>query len=131
MLHVTLMDGSGGCGSFWGMQSFANMLRKRTEELGLSYAEAARRAGLSERRFGNYLAGIREPDLATFCRIAEALSVTPNDLLDFPTGEVVGRRADRERLHAAVEALPEDALELILIQLNAVAAEGRKSSADD
>lgn len=126
LLYVTLMDGLGGCGSFWSMQSFANMLRKRTEELGLSYADAARLSGLSERRFGNYLAGIREPDLGTLCRIAEALSVTPNDLLEFAPIAAKGDSPARWQLHAAVDALPEQALDLVLVQLNAIVAEGRK-----
>ena len=34
-------------------------------ELGLSDAEVARRAGLSERRYGYYATGEREPNLAT------------------------------------------------------------------
>lgn len=114
------------------MQSFANMLRKRTEELGLSYAEAARRAGLSERRFGNYLAGIREPDLATLCRIAEALAATPNELLDVhPTAADGKRNPSRERLHAVIDALPQHALDLVQIQLDAiVAADARRAKSE-
>ena len=34
-------------------------------QLGLSDAEVARRAGLSERRYGYYATGEREPNLAT------------------------------------------------------------------
>lgn len=41
----------------------------------------ARRAGLLERRYGNYVAGVREPDLATFVRITEVLETTPDALL--------------------------------------------------
>lgn len=125
------MDGADCGGSFLGMQSFANMLRKRTDELGLSYAEAARRAGLSERRFGNYLAGIREPDLATLCRIADALGASPNDLLDFRSDGESMENAARQRLHAAVEALPDDALDLVLIQLDAIVVDGRKRASSE
>ena len=63
------------------MQVFSNRLRLEAKALGLPDAEVARRAGLSERRYGNYVAGIREPDLATLVKIAAALSTTPNRLL--------------------------------------------------
>ena len=41
-------------------------IRERARELGLSDAEVARRAGLSERRYGYYATGEREPNLATY-----------------------------------------------------------------
>lgn len=50
-------------------------------DLGLSDAEVARRAGLSARRYGNYVQGLREPDLATLVRISRALQTTPDALL--------------------------------------------------
>lgn len=65
------------------MGPFATNLRTRAEELGLSNAEVARRAGLSERRYGNYVSGRREPDLATLVRIAQVLDSTPDQLLSF------------------------------------------------
>jgi transcriptional regulator with XRE-family HTH domain len=63
------------------METLSRNLRRRAKELGLSDAEVARRAGLSERRYGHYVAGTREPDFATFLRICEVLAVTPNELL--------------------------------------------------
>jgi transcriptional regulator with XRE-family HTH domain len=63
------------------MQVFAQRIRERARELGLSDAEVARRAGLSERRYGYYATGEREPNLATLVRICEVLAATPNDLL--------------------------------------------------
>jgi transcriptional regulator with XRE-family HTH domain len=63
------------------MQVFAQRIRERARELGLSDAEVARRAGLSERRYGYYATGEREPNLTTLIRICEVLAVTPNDLL--------------------------------------------------
>lgn len=56
------------------MQPFGNNLRRRTKELGLTDAEVARRMGVSERRYGFYVTGDREPDLATLLRIADILS---------------------------------------------------------
>ena len=64
------------------MDLFASRPRERAAELGIAHAEAARRAGLSERRCSRYVSRIREPDLAALVRIAEALSATP----DLPLG---------------------------------------------
>ena len=63
------------------MQAFAQRIRERARELGLSDAEVARRAGLSERRYGYYATGEREPNLATLVRICEVLAATPDDSL--------------------------------------------------
>jgi transcriptional regulator with XRE-family HTH domain len=64
------------------MDLFAKRLRERARRLELSDAEVARRAGLSERRYGHYVRGVREPDFATFMRICRVLEVSPNDLLE-------------------------------------------------
>ena len=80
------------------MEQFSISIRKRAKELGLSNAEVARRAGLTERRYGNYVTGRREPDLATFLRIAEALGSTPDQLL--VPNDVAAVAASREQLLA-------------------------------
>ena len=49
--------------------------------MGLSNAKAARRVGLSERRYAHYVSGSNEPDLARPVRISDLLRTTPNDLL--------------------------------------------------
>jgi hypothetical protein len=46
----------------------------------------ARRPGLSEPRYGYYVTGEREANLATLVRICEVLAATPNDLL-LPEGK--------------------------------------------
>jgi transcriptional regulator with XRE-family HTH domain len=63
------------------MSVFATRLRQRARQLHLPDAEIAHRAGLSERRYGHYVRGLREPDFATFLRICTALGLTPNELL--------------------------------------------------
>jgi transcriptional regulator with XRE-family HTH domain len=63
------------------MELFANRIRERARELGLSDAEVARRAGLSERRYGYYATGEREPSLPTLVRICGVLAATPNEVL--------------------------------------------------
>lgn len=103
------------------MEPFATNLRKRAEALGISNAEAARRAGLSERRYGNYVSGRREPDLATLVRIASVLATTPNDLLAEPTKARPTTQLIRERIIAASTALGEDDLERLAVMVEALA----------
>jgi transcriptional regulator with XRE-family HTH domain len=64
------------------MKIFGERLKKQALHLGLSNAEAARRAGLAERRFNNYCNDEREPDLATLVRMAKALETTPDLLFE-------------------------------------------------
>lgn len=85
------------------MELFANNLRQRAEQLGLAHAEVARRAGLSERRYGNYVSGRREPDLATLVRIAQVLETTPNNLLGVAGGSE--RDALGDKINSAASAL--------------------------
>lgn len=99
-------------------------LRKYSGELGLSDAEAARRVGLSERRYSHYVSDDREPDLATLVRIAKALAVTPNELLGWSTEKGPFDKPLHRRLLHAADALTEAELEMIVIQVEALA--GRK-----
>jgi hypothetical protein len=41
----------------------------------------SRRAGFSERRFGNYATGVREPDLTRLLKIVSVLGTTANELV--------------------------------------------------
>lgn len=106
------------------MELFASNLRKRAEQLGISHAEVARRAGLSETRYGNYVSGRREPDLATLVRIASVLATTPNDLLSDHVDRTQQSQAlrIRARIVAASAALRDDDLERVAIMLEALAA---------
>jgi transcriptional regulator with XRE-family HTH domain len=63
------------------MKVFGERLKQQAQNLGISNAEAARRAGLAERRFNNYCNDEREPDLKTLVRIAQALETTLDHLL--------------------------------------------------
>lgn len=103
------------------MELFASNLRKRAEELGLPHAEVARRAGLSETRYGNYVSGRREPDLATLVRIANVLGKTPNDLLTNDISAATPDELVRQRTLAALLALRTDDLERIAIMVEALA----------
>lgn len=106
------------------MEEFAKRLRERARELGFSDAEVARRAGLSERRYGYYATGEREPNLATLVRVCEVLAVTPNDML-LPKGEapkLSGRDRLISRITAATNTLSTTDLELAACQLECLLA---------
>lgn len=105
------------------MEIFATKLRERAAQLGISNAEVARRAGLSERRYGHYVSGVREPDLRTLVTIAATLGTTPDVLLgvDDPR-PVSARHSLQDRITAALAALSEADLDRIAIQIEALAA---------
>jgi transcriptional regulator with XRE-family HTH domain len=105
------------------MDVLAKNLRGRAKELGLTQAEAARRSRVGERRYGNYVTGIRNPDLETLVRIARALQTTPNELLGV-AGPIRQTKADqlRDEIAAAVAALDEAHLPAILVQVRALVA---------
>jgi len=79
------------------MQVLGEQLRKRAKELDLTGAEVARRAGLSPRRYGNYVAGDREPDLQTLVRICRVLTTTSDQVLGFDA-KSAKKRSERDRL---------------------------------
>ena len=80
------------------MQVLGERLRKRAKELDLTGAEVARRAGLSPRRYGNYVTGNREPDLQTLVRICRVLTTTPDQVLGFDDAKSAKKRSERDRL---------------------------------
>lgn len=105
------------------MEALGIRLRRHARQLGLSDAEVARRAGLSERRYGHYVTGTREPNLATLLKICRVLDTTPNELFGFekvpPIKGEQGQLA--ARLSAAGNALDTKALRLAVKQIEALA----------
>jgi transcriptional regulator with XRE-family HTH domain len=105
------------------MDVLAKNLRARAQGLGISNAEAARRSGISERRYGNYVTGFRDPDLQTLVQIAKALQCTPNDLLGV-TSDSEDPNDDarlRREVVAAIAVLDRRHLETLLIEVRALA----------
>lgn len=108
------------------MDVFASNLREKAAALGISNAEVARRAGLSERRYGHYVSGMREPDLQTLVRIAATLGTTPDVLLGVTQSPLsTPRQALLTRINTAAIALPDADLPAIAIQIEALAAQRR------
>jgi hypothetical protein len=66
------------------MTPFAERVRRRAEQLGgLSNAVIARRAGIQERTFGQYMIRGSEPKFAVLLRICDALLTHPNYLTGY------------------------------------------------
>jgi transcriptional regulator with XRE-family HTH domain len=102
--------------------AWAERLRERARELGLTDIAVARRAGLPQSRYASYVIGKREPDLMTFVRICEALSTRPDMILGVEASEkVTTRDAIRMRVISALEALDAQGQHLALVALEAMA----------
>ena len=61
---------------------FGVRIRQRAKELGLKGSEVARRAGITAKRYNNYVNGTREPDLASLRAISTVLETTLDALID-------------------------------------------------
>ena len=95
-----------------GMEGLGKILRERARTLGLSDSEIARRLGLSQARYHNYVSDTAEPDLGTLVRICRALGTSPDEVL-LVAGEVAPRTESqiaRERVASAAAALEGEAL---------------------
>ena len=112
---------------FGGMKIFGTRLKQRAADLGISNAEAARRAGLDERRYANYTTEAREPNLETLAKIAKILETTPDHLLGFENAQDKGKRGKLlSRIASAARMLPDNELELVAVQLDALAGMHKK-----
>lgn len=94
------------------MQGLGRALRERAAALGLSDSEVARRTGLSQARYHNYVAETAEPDLGTLVRICRTLATSPDCMLDFSGSSAVKTEDDMlmDRLVSAASALEGAAL---------------------
>lgn len=103
------------------MEGLGERLRARARELGWSDAEVARRVGLAQTRYANYVTNRHEPDLATFVRICSVLGVSTAELLGKPVVEDVSERL-RRRVHAMVEVLDPESLAVAAVVLDGLLA---------
>lgn len=106
------------------MTVLSDNLRKWCDIVGLADIEVARRAGLSSSRFAHYIAGRREPDMATLVRLARVLGVTPNVLLGVTADDTAS--PEMVRAVAALSALGPDDLALAGDLLETIAARAAK-----
>lgn len=63
------------------MDNLSDRLRKRIDEMGITQKHAAKLAGISQQRMGNYVQGTRTPDIITLAKIASGLGVSTDWLL--------------------------------------------------
>ena len=110
------------------MSPFCKQLRARGRQLELSDAAIARRLGISQSRYTNYVNGHREPDFAMLTRICRVLHTTPNDLLDFtaPGAKTAEESRDLQRIMAAAQALAPENLKMAVVVMDAIAAQREK-----
>ena len=104
------------------MDGLGERLRARARELGWSDAEVARRVGLAQTRYANYVTDRHEPDLATFVRICAVLGASAADLLNSSTAASDRAAALRSKISAAAEALDTESLGVAAIVLDGLVA---------
>ena len=85
------------------MKGLGERIRARRLELGMKQDELAERLHVTRQTISNYERGSSEPDLDTLQRLAEALAVNRNQLLD--TEEMPKKSRKKERLPCLIGAL--------------------------
>jgi transcriptional regulator with XRE-family HTH domain len=76
-------------------------LKARARSLKMTDADVARRVGVSQPRYANYVSDTNEPDLNTFVRICKALSTTPDEVLGVVE---IASQSESDLLNARVSA---------------------------
>ena len=110
------------------MDGLGQRLKDRARALGWSDAEVARRLGLAQTRYANYVTDRHEPDLATLLRICRVLGMEPGELLGAGDAVPQGTAAQdasarlRRRIAAASQAMDEATLRLAAEVMDALAA---------
>ena len=112
------------------MEGMGERMRARARELGWSDAEVARRVGLAQTRYANYVTDRHEPDLATFLRICSVLGVPAGDLLMDRRSEDGPAAKLRRRVSAASEALDGETLAIAAVVLDALVARSASRAAE-
>ena len=115
------------------MEIFAKLVKQRSADLGMSQAEVARRAGVSERSFGHYMSSRSEPNLDGLVRIAKVLGTTPNHLLGVepaPIADSDDSARIRTRIGAACATLDPATLPLVLTLVEAVLDHKERATVD-
>ena len=104
------------------MSPFCKQLRARGRQLELSDAAIARRLGISQSRYTNYVNGHREPDFAMLARICRVLHTTPNELLGFHVSSASPQESARhlQRIAAAAQALSPESLRMAAVVMDAI-----------
>lgn len=89
-------------------------IRKKT---GLTQAELAEKAGLSDRAYADIERGTVNMRTETLLHICNALNITPNDIFTDSNKPVVSEEEVLERLNRCTPSQKAAALELLLVYL--------------
>ncbi len=110
------------------MRGLGKTLRERAAFLGLTDSEVARRLGMSQARYHNYVADTAEPDLATLVKICRTLDMSPDQLLGCAdrNAEPSADDVQRGRVASALSALEGEALAYAADLVEAVVVVQRK-----
>ena len=111
------------------MDGVGERLRARARALGLSDIEVARRLGLGQSRYANYVSGVREPDFATLLRICDVLQTTPNRMLGVAESHTPVAELDdlRRGIAAAAAEMDAETLRTAAAVMDALRRSGRSS----
>lgn len=107
------------------MQGMGERMRARARDLGWSDAEVARRLGLAQNRYANYVTDRHEPDLATLVRICLVLGTSPDWLLGATAPSQGADDQLKARISACVQALDGDSLAVASTVLDALLARAK------
>lgn len=103
-----------------GMRELGNRLLALRKKAGLTQAEMAERAGISDRTYADIERGTVNMRLETFLQICQAFHVSPDELLvDEKEAESPRQEELLERLRACPPKERETALRLLSVYLNA------------
>jgi transcriptional regulator with XRE-family HTH domain len=84
------------------MSIFACNLEETIDEIGITQAALAEKAGLTPSAISQFISGDREPSLSSLLQICYALQTTPNDLLSFHSEEHIQLRNEICRLREKI-----------------------------
>jgi transcriptional regulator with XRE-family HTH domain len=111
------------------MEGMGGRMRARARELGWSDAEVARRLGLAQGRYANYVTDRHEPDLATLVRICAVLGTSADTLLGMvPLAADAGTRLEA-KISASIRALDPQSVDAVSVVLDALVARSKSLEA--
>ena len=103
------------------LNTIGNNLLSVRKQLGMTQAEVAEKAGLSDRTYADIERGTVNMRLETLMRICQALHITPNDILTTPDHLESAQQADlRARLDGCNSKDKDTALRLVQVYLQSI-----------
>lgn len=107
------------------MEGMGGRMRARARELGWSDAEVARRLGLAQTRYANYVTDRHEPDLATFVRICSILGTSSDALLGIGDASSDAGTRLQARVSASIRAMDRQSVNVASVVLDALVARSK------